>query len=132
MTQDDPRPWEMAAVTVIVIQLGIFFTAPDSPLLREREATRPRSQMTMGEAYGDQYTEFAVVCPGETHEGRLVPASRNLLLLRTPEGQVEEQLLRREVVEFCGGDLPGFDFRPVDDSLLLVFDDHVGRWRLER
>ena len=40
--------------------------------------------------------------------------------------------LRREVVEFCADDQPGFDFRPVDDSLLLDYDEEVGRWRLVR
>lgn len=132
MTQEDPRPWEAAAVALAVIQFGTFFSSPDSPLLREREPVEPSSRMTMAEAYGDQYSEFAVVCPGETHGDRLVPSSRNLLLLRTPDGRVEEQWLRREVVEFCADDQPGFDFRPVDDSLLLDYDEEVGRWRLVR
>lgn len=142
--------WSAALAGIVLVQAGVFLGSPAGTealrgLFDRPEPVEPRTEMTMAEAYGEHYTAFAVACPEDSRqtiernlggEARQIPVegvppSRNYLLLRTAEGETEWHRLRREVVDFCGG-LDGIGLRPVDDSLLLRFDEEAGRWYLDR
>ncbi len=144
-------PWGAAAAGLLILQTGVFLGSPSGGgtvggLFDGGESAESRTVMTMAEAYGDQYAEYAVICPADSPEmvtrslggearripSEGIPPSRNYLMLRTLDGQTEWHLLRREVVDFCGDEGHGWGLRPIDDRAVLRFDEETGRWLFER
>lgn len=136
----------IAAITSTLMLTGCA-TNHSSPLYSYLNASTSTTveQVRLSDLYGDQWTEFALVCPYTTKDEvkeelgikintyltNSTDDSSNDIVLRDKDGSYDWIYFNRfDIVYLCPGKQPELKYRPIDSILEFEYDHDYGNWDL--